>query len=99
MNPTGPAPASCPPGVRFWVLGESVGERRGQGRGWSELGVVGLFPSWFRTRGRGSALGAWPLARGAMERGTEGMLSGRCGLASEKRGGGLVLVRVGEGER
>ena len=87
------------PGVFFWELGESVGEREGQGREWSELGLWGALPGSSRTRVRGSGLGAWPLARGAVERGTEGMLSGRRGLASEKRGGGLALVRVGEGER
>ena len=40
----------------------------------------------------------WLGKRGGGE-GTKRLLSGRQGLPSEKRGGGLALVRVGEGER
>ena len=83
----------------FWELVGGVGERGEQGGEWSELGLVGALPRSSRTRGRGSVLGALPLGRGAVERGTGEMLSGRRGLASEKRGGGLALVRVREGER
>ena len=83
----------------FWELVGGVGERGEQGGEWSELGLVGALPRSSRTRGRGSGLGAlWLGKRGGGE-GTGEMLSGGRGLASEKRGGGLALVRVGEGER
>jgi hypothetical protein len=76
-----------------------VGERRGQGEEWSELGRVGALPGSSRTRGWGSGLGAlWLGKRGGGE-GTEEMLSGWQGLASGERGSGQVLVRVCEDER
>ena len=62
-------------------------------------GLSGSSRDLFRTRVRGSGLGAlWLGKRGGGE-GTGEMLFGGRGLASEKRGGGLALVRVGEGER
>ena len=76
-----------------WARGVSKGE---SGVSW---GLSGALPRSSRTRGRGSGLGAlWLGKRGGGE-GTGEMLSGWRGLASEKRGGGLALVRVGEGER
>ena len=47
----------------------------------------------------GSGLEAWPLARGAVERGTGEMLSGWQGLASGEGERGQGLVRVCEGEK
>ena len=81
------------------MLVGGVGERRGQGEEWGEWGVSGALPSSSRTRRRGSVRGAlWLGERGGGE-GTEGGLSGRHALPSEKRGSGQALARVGESER
>ena len=87
------------PRVVFWELGEGVGERRGQGEEWSELGRVGALPGSSRTRGWGSGLGPRWLGKKGGGEGTERMLSGWQALPSEKRGGGQALVRVVESER
>ena len=76
----------------MWARGGSKGKGEASGG-------VGLFASSARTKGRGSGLGVLWLGKGAVERGTEGLLSGRQGLPSEKRGGGLALVWVREGGR